>query len=100
MNLGNVSEIKIEFNSAGFREVLLSEGVKTLVTETAYDIAKRADANLTNPYSDGYSAQVVYSPLVSKYGHGGRWVGFVSASDRGARVDEADNKSLSRAVTG
>lgn len=95
-----ISEIKIEFNSAGFREVLLSEGVKTLVTETAWDIAKRADANLTNPSSEGYDAQVVYSPLMSKYGNGGRWVGFVSAFDREARVDEAENKSLSRAVTG
>lgn len=100
MNLGNVSEIKIEFNSAGFREVLLSEGVRELVTETAWSIVKRADENLTNPASRGYDANVVYSPLVSKYGNGGRWVGFVSAVDRGARVDEAENKSLSRAVTG
>jgi hypothetical protein len=36
---------------------------------------------------------------MSKYGYGGRWVGRVAAMDYKASADEAEMKSLSRAVT-
>jgi hypothetical protein len=37
---------------------------------------------------------------MSGYGNNGRWVGFVRALDYKAMADEAENKSLSRAVSG
>ncbi len=91
--------IEIKFNSEGFRQILLGDGVKNLVTEATNNIAEKANANLTDPESEGYTASVFQGDMVSKYGYGGRWVGHVSANDRRASADEAENKSLSRAVT-
>ncbi len=95
-----MNDIKIEFNSAGFREILLSEGVRNVVSEATQGIASRANGNLTDSSSEGYEGDVVQSPRMSGYGNGGRWVGFVRALDYKAMADEAENKSLSRAVSG
>lgn len=95
-----MSDITIEFNSEGFREILMSNGVRNVVEDATNRIATRANANLTDASSEGYEGDVVESPRMSNYGNGGRWVGFVRALDYKAMADEAENKSLSRAVSG
>ena len=93
-------EVRIEFNSEGFREILMSSGVQSIVADVTEQIAARANANLTDDNSSGYEGDVMESPRMSSYGNGGRWVGFVRATDYKAMADEAENKSLSRAVIG
>ncbi len=90
-------EVKIEFISEGFKQILLSEGVHDVIQSATDQIATRANAEIG---SDGYDSDVVQSPRMSGYGNGGRWVGFVRATDREAMVAEAEDKTLSRAVTG
>ena len=87
-----MTQTRIEFNSAGFREILLSDGVKNLVTETANSIRDRANANNSRG-GEGFEAH----ESVGGYG-GGRWVGFVSTTDRESMIAEAEDKALSRAV--
>lgn len=93
-----MSDITLTFNSEGFREVLLSEGVKQALESITNEITERANSNLTDPKSEGYEGDVVESPRMSSYGAGGRWVGFVRAKDYRAMADEAENKSLSRSI--
>ena len=94
-----MTDVRITFNSEGFREILLGDGVKNVVSEEAEKIANKANGNLSDSKSEGYIAEVFQGSMVSKYGYGGRWVGYVSAADARASADEAENKSLSRAVT-
>lgn len=93
-----MSEIQIKFNSEGFRQILLGDGVKNVVQDVTDRITANANANLMDPGSEGYEGDVVESPRMSGYGNGGRWVGFVRSTDARAAADEAENKSLSRAV--
>lgn len=93
-----MSEVQIKFNSEGFRQILLGDGVRQVVQDATDRIANTANANLTDPGSDGFEGDVVESPRMSGYGNGGRWVGFVRSVDAGAAEDEAENKVLSRAV--
>jgi len=86
-------QMKIEFISAGFREILLSDGVKALVDEATTEIQSKANANLLED-SEGYEKTVMYG----NYG-GGRWVGFVQCTDRASCVAEAEYNALSGAVT-
>ena len=58
--------IEIKFNSEGFRQILLGDGVKNLVTEATNNIAEKANANLTDPESEGYTASVFQGDMVSK----------------------------------
>ena len=94
-----MTNITITFDSEGFREILCGEGVKNVVSEEAEKIALKANGNLTDPDSEGYEADVFPGSMMSKYGHGGRWIGEVVAMDYKASADEAEMKSLSRAVT-
>lgn len=86
-------QMKIEFISAGFREILASDGVKALVDEATSEIQSKANANLLED-SEGYEKTVMYG----NYG-GGRWVGFVQCTDHASCVAEADYNALSGAVT-
>lgn len=95
-----MSDIKLTFNSAGFREILLGDGVRSVVASATEQITANANANLTDDKSEGYEGDVVQSPRMSGYANGGRWVGFVRCADYRAAADEAENKSLSRAVLG
>lgn len=95
-----ITGIDITFNSEGFRDILTSDGVRKVVEDATQKIANNANANLTDATSEGYGGDVVMSPRMSNYGNGGRWVGFVRALDYKAMADEAENKSLSRAVSG
>lgn len=95
-----MSDVKLEFNSEGFRQILLSSGVQGVVADATNQITARANANLTDGSSEGYEGDVLELPRMSGYGSGGRWVGFVRALDYKAMADEAEYKSLSRAVSG
>ncbi len=86
-------QMKIQFISAGFREILASDGVKALVDDAASEIQSKANANLLED-SEGYEKTVMYGG----YG-GGRWVGFVQCTDRASCVAEAEYNALSGAVT-
>lgn len=87
------SETRLVFNSAGFREVLLSEEVKNLVTEKAEEIRDKADGNNTRG-GEGFYSNVE----VGGYG-GGRWLGFVGTTDKESMTAESEDKALTRALT-
>lgn len=86
-------ETRIVFNSAGFRDILLSDGVRDAVTSTAEEIKEKANANNARG-GNGFTANV----QVGGYG-GGRWVGFVTASDNKASLAESEDQALTRALS-
>lgn len=88
-----MSEIKIEFYSEGFRQLLNSDGVRSLVQSTADDICARANANVGDIETDGYRV----TTMQGGYG-GGRWISHVQAADYAAAAAEAENKALTKAV--
>lgn len=82
---------KIEFISAGFKEILNSGGVAAIITKHTEAVCERANANLTEE-SEGFRSKVFQ-------GAGqGRVVGTVYTTDHASRVAEAEEKALSRAV--
>ena len=85
-------QIKIKFNSKGFKDILCSGGVQGAVRDATEAIQARANANNSRG-GEGFSADV----WMGSYG-GGRWVGSVSTTDRKSRVAEAEDKALSRAL--
>lgn len=84
---------RIEFISEGFRQILLSDGCQKVVQETAQQIADKANANNARG-GDGFETTVQQGG----YG-GGRWIAFVSASDKKASEAESEDKALTRALT-
>lgn len=88
-----MAEIKIEFNSDGFKQLLNSDGVRAMVQSKAEEICARANANVGGIETDGYKTTV----MQGNYG-GGRWIAHVQAADYAAAVAEAENKSLTKAV--
>lgn len=87
-------QIKLEFIGEGFRQILTGDGVQSVVQSAADRICVQANANLTGE-SEGFSAHV----WSGNYG-GGRWIGSVSTTDMESRRAEAEDKALSKAVTG
>ena len=83
---------KIEFFSSGFRDVLMSSGVRSVLESTANDISARADSGLKEE-STGHSVKV----WQGEYG-GGRLMASVSTTDKASAVSEAEYKTLSKAV--
>ena len=84
---------RIVFNSEGFREILLSEGCHNLVTSVTDEIADKANAN-NDRGGNGFNA----STQVGGYG-GGRWIGFVTATDNKAAAAQSEDQALTRALT-
>lgn len=85
---------RIVFNSEGFRQILLSEGVQSIVTETTNEIRDKANGNNARG-GDGFTSEVI----VGGYG-GGRWVGFVgTGDDKAAKIAESEDQALTRALT-
>lgn len=84
---------RIVFNSEGFREILLSEGCHNLVTSVTEEIADKANAN-NDRGGNGFNA----STQVGGYG-GGRWIGFVTATDNKAAAAQSEDQALTRALT-
>lgn len=85
-------QMRIKFISEGFREILCSSGVKEAVTEAAEAMQSKANENNIRG-GNGYEVKM------GRYG-GGRWVAYVSASDGESNAAEAEEKALSRAVSG
>jgi hypothetical protein len=91
------TQIRLQFISEGFKEILTGAGVQSAVSKATQAIQARANANAAGELdedSDGYSART----WLGGYG-GGRWVGSVSTTDHSTMVAEAENKALSRAVS-
>lgn len=85
-------QITLQFISDGFRQILMGDGVKSVVESATNEIQERANANI-NGESEGFSARV----WEGGYG-GGRWVGSVSSTDAESQRAEAEDKALSKAV--
>lgn len=81
------TKMRIEWNSEGFKSILTSAGTKALVDSAAQSIAAKC--------GEGYEAK----SFMGGFG-GGRYVGAVHASTQEAREDEAENKTLEKAVNG
>ena len=80
----------IVFNSAGFREILESEGVKDLIQNTAGEICNKANENAG---FDGYEVRLQHM------GYGGGRIGaFISSKDKKAAQAESEEKALTRAL--
>ena len=81
---------RIEFNSEGFREVLMA--TQGLISSVTSQIAAAANANLAED-SSGYTTDV----FIGGFG-GGRPIGVVASMDSASAEAEAEYKALSRAV--
>lgn len=79
---------RIEFNSAGFRQLLNLPETEALVLSHAQTIADKASAQVSN--SEGFRA---YSQKA-----GTRYIAFAGTTDEASRKAESENKVLSRAV--
>ena len=84
---------RIVFNSEGFREILLSEGCHDLVTNVTEEIADKANAN-NDRGGNGFNASTQVGGYV-----GGRWVGFVTATDNKAAAAQSEDQALTRALS-
>lgn len=90
-----MSEIRLEFNSDGFKEVLCSSGVHGVVESAASGIQARANANANlSDNSTGYYMRTVQGSSA------GRWLGFVGATDHETLVAESEYQALTKAVSG
>lgn len=85
-----MSEVKITFNSDGFREIFFTSGTYHLVRDACQEIADKANASLDH---EGF----VVDTWVGNYG-GGRINGSVTSRTNKAAIAEAENKVLSGAV--
>lgn len=81
---------KIVFNSAGFKALLNTDGVHQLVEVLSQDIADKANSNYGG---DGFQV----TTKVGGYG-GGRWIGFVTATDEDSLKAESEDSALTRAL--
>lgn len=81
---------EINFISAGFKQILESDGVRDLVQDVANGICERANANYGG---DGFAVNVRHLG----YG-GGRYGAFISSVDENAARAEASDHVLTRAI--
>ena len=88
------AQVKIEFNSEGFEQILTSEGAGSLCQQQAEAIKARADAGLTADDTPGYATG---GKIVTAYGSK-RWMYFVHTTDAATMFAEADDQVLSKAV--
>lgn len=82
-------QVRIEFVSEGFHEILASDGVKSAVGSAAANIKRKAE--------EGTDGQFYQSIIMGGYG-GGRWIGFVGTVDEAAAIAESEHKVLTKAV--
>ena len=88
-----MADTRIEFISEGFRQILLSEGCRNIVEQTTQEIADKANGNNTRG-GNGFVA----TTQVGGYG-GGRYIGFVTASDNKASAAQSEDQALTRALS-
>ena len=86
-------DARIVFNSNGFRQLLLSDGVRELVQSTAEEICDKANGNNTRG-GEGF----VVRTQVGGYG-GGRYIAFVSSTDKNSLIAESEDKALTGALS-
>ncbi len=86
------SQVRIKFNSDGFKAILCGDGVHGLVSDAAQRIQAEANGNNTRG-GDGFSCNT----YMGGFG-GGRWIASVTTTDRESKIAEAEDKALSRAV--
>lgn len=87
--------VEIRFNSEGFEQILTCDGTGNLVQSTTEDIRNRANGNNTRG-GKGFGAG---SRIGRAYGSN-RWLGFVYTTDSKSQKAEAEDKALTRAVSG
>lgn len=90
---GMTVSARIEFNSEGFRQILLSDGCRDLVEQVTEEIREKADAN-NDRGGEGFASSV----QVGGYG-GGRWIGFVGTQDEQGCIAQAEDLALTRALS-
>lgn len=81
----NASKVRISFNSRGFHDILMGDGVHDMLQGRVEAIQAKAACGCDTSMVRGY------------YG-GGRWLAFVTADSKEARRAEAVDMALSRAV--
>lgn len=81
------NNIRLEFNSDGFQQILFSEDIHELVLSTAQEIADRANANAG---LDSFEATSVKAPT--------RYIAFASTTDKESLIAESENKALTGAL--
>lgn len=79
--------MKVELNHDGFREILESDEVRSLVMGAAEEIRARC--------GDGYESEAFHAGFGE-----GRWAAVVRAATYEARADESENKTIEKAVNG
>ena len=91
------TKINIKFNPAGFAECL--SGTSGMVESEASKIAARADGYVRN--GSGFHVEMSNEPRFQYSGYGvTRPIGRVVANDDETSKEEAENKILSKAVSG
>lgn len=88
------TQIRLEFESDGFKGILESDGTRELVQSTADEICTKANANNSSRGGEGFASNVI----LGGYG-GGRWIGFVNTTDKQSMIAEAEDKALTGAIT-
>ena len=87
-----MKRVSIELDSAGFRELLLSDEIAEVVDEAANRVASAAYG-----HSIPGSQYVVKGPKAGGYG-GGRMIAYVAADNTKAAISATDKNSLERAI--
>ena len=77
---------KIKWNSPGFKALLNTDSMHQVVEEVANHIADKANSNYGG---DGYRV----TTQVGGYG-GGRWIGFVTATDEDSLKAESEDSAV------
>lgn len=91
---------RLVFNSAGFRQILLSEGCHELVQSVTDQIKDNAVSNYAAVVPDHVDANAGFNARTQVGGYGGgRWIGFVSTADEYAAAAESEDAVLTRAIT-
>lgn len=82
---------RIVFNSPGFKAILNTDGAHKVVQDAAESIAEKANSNYGG---DGFAV----TTKVGGYG-GGRWIAFVSSTDKDSLKAESEDSALTRALS-
>ena len=88
-------KMPIEWNHAGFEQILCASGTMAQVRAATERIKARANGNNTRGGSGFESG----TRLGKAYGSQ-RAIGFVYTTDRKSRIAESEDKALSKAVSG
>ena len=88
-----MENVRFKWDHDGFRQLLLSEGVRDLVQSTAEEICDKANGNNTRG-GEGFTVRT----QVGDYG-GGRYIAFVSSTDKNSFIAESEDKALTGALS-